>query len=177
MSEQKPRTAEPSSVPSVRDVDAIYRESDRLYYGVARDCGLSIASFWALVTIVINGGATTQAAIANEYFYSRQTVNSAVKNLEAKGLVAIACEGDDRRRKQVSLTPAGQAFCVEHICPAIDAEQRAFETLSVEERKEFVRLVRSYTDAMDDELGKITAGRKQPPADPEKGPSLSTGRQ
>lgn len=148
------------SVPNVRDVDVIYRETDRLYYEVARGCGLSETAFWSLVKIYEEGGRSTQAAIVSEYFYSRQTVNSAIKSLERKGLVTIAPDERDRRSKSVSLTDEGRKFCQLHIAPAVDAEQRAFESLTLEERTEFVRLVRAFTDAVDEELGQITRARE-----------------
>lgn len=149
--------------PGVRDIDAIYRETDRLYYEFARGCGLSTTAFWSLVSAVVGGGSTTQAHVANEYSFSRQTVNSAIKNLEAKGLVSIAVEAGDRRSKTVSLTEAGQAFCEEHVRPAVDAERRAFDSLGLAERREFVRLVRAYADAIDAELGKLRRGTPAPP--------------
>lgn len=148
------------SVPNVRDVDVIYRETDRLYYEVARGCGLSTTAFWSLVTIDISGGTSTQAAIVSEYFYSRQTVNSAIKTLERKGLVRISQDEQDRRTKLVSLTEEGREFCREHITPAVDAERRAFDSLTLEERQEFVRLIRAFTDAVDAELGQITRARE-----------------
>lgn len=141
--------------PTVRDIDLIYRETDRLYYEFARDCGLSTSAFWSLVSIVVRNGSATQAVIANEYSYSRQTVNSAIKSLESKGLVHIAREEGNRRSKTLRLTEAGESFCDKHVRPAVDAERRAFESLPVERRREFVALVRAYADAIDVELGKL----------------------
>lgn len=148
-----------SRVPSVRDIDLIYRETDRLYYEFARDCGLSTSAFWSLVSIVVRNGSATQAVIANEYSYSRQTVNSAIKSLESKGLVQSAREEGNRRSKTLRLTEAGEVFCDQHVRPAVDAERRAFESLSVEQRQEFVHLVRTYSDAIDNELRKLGAGK------------------
>ena len=59
-------------VPSVRTIDSIFRESDRLYYEVARGCGLSNAAFWSLVSIVIRGGAT-QGQIAEKLGYKNHS--------------------------------------------------------------------------------------------------------
>ncbi|MST60631.1 winged helix-turn-helix transcriptional regulator [Olsenella umbonata] len=145
-------------VPSVRTIDSIFRESDRLYYEVARGCGLSNAAFWSLVSIVIRGGAT-QGQIAEDTAYSRQTVNSAVKSLESRGLVAIGFEEGSRRNKTVSLTSEGTAFCARNVRPAMDAEERAFASLSLRDRREFARLVRIYVDAIDVELSCVMESR------------------
>lgn len=146
-------------MPDVRDIDVIYRETDRLYYEVARGCGLSLTAFWSLVAIVGRGGEATQASIAAEYSYSRQTVNSAIKSLKGKNLVRVESGRLDRRSRVVTLTDEGESFCAEHVRPAVEAERRAFESLSPEDRAEFVRLVRTYTDAIDRELGKLGDGR------------------
>lgn len=149
---------EGADVPSVRDLDVIFRETDHLYYEVARGCGLSNAAYWSLVSVVISGGTCTQAEIADDYAYSRQTVNSAVKSLVAKGYVTMDYADGSHRSKAIRLTEEGEVFCRQSIYPAVDAECRAFESLSPEERIEFVRLVRRYTDAIDGELGRLNEG-------------------
>ena len=42
--------------------------------------------------------------------------------------------------------------------PAIEAEDRAFASLSPEERAEFLRLAAAYTDAIDRELALLAPG-------------------
>ena len=78
--------------PTARDLDVLYRESDRLYYELARGCGLSDAAYWMLYEIVYCGGKATQRSLAQSFAYSRQTVNTAIKSLEAKGLVRLEFE-------------------------------------------------------------------------------------
>ena len=53
------------------------------------------------------------------------------------------------------LTSEGRSFADERIVPAIEAEERAFATLSPEERAEFLRLAAAYTGAIDDELTRL----------------------
>lgn len=63
-----------------------------------------------------------------------------------------------RKSKLVSLTSAGRAFSDERIVPAIEAEDRAFCALAPEERTEFLRLARLYTEAIDRELAAFKKG-------------------
>lgn len=91
--------------------------------------------------------------------YSKQTVNSALKTLEARGLVTLVPSDGDRRSKLVSLSEAGRAFADERIRPAISAEDRAFTSLAPEDRAELVRLVRAYATAIDAELARLREGR------------------
>ncbi len=140
---------------SARQLDALYQKTDKVYYELARGCGLSETAYWILYAVEVSGGAISQARIAEEFSYSRQTVNSALKTLEARGLVELTSLEGDRRSKAVTLTPEGRAFADERIVPAIEAEERAFATLSPAERAEFLRLAAAYTGAIDDELTRL----------------------
>ena len=142
-------TNEPK-VTSARQLDILYQKTDKVYYELARGCGLSETAYWILYAVEVSGGSATQARIAEEFSYSRQPVNSALKTL-----VELASSEGDRRAKVVSLTPEGRAFADERIVPAIEAEDRAFGTLLPEERAEFLRLADAYARAIDDELTRL----------------------
>lgn len=114
-----------------------------------------------MYALEVSGGSVTQGQIASDFSYSKQTVNSALKTLEARGLVALAPSADDRRSKLVSLTAAGRAFADERIRPAIAAEDRAFTSLAPAERAELVRLVRAYASAIDAEVARLRDERGQ----------------
>ena len=145
-------------ITSAREMDVLYRESDKLYYELARNCGLSETAYWILYAIEVSGGSITQREIASNFSYSKQTVNSALKTLEARGLVELDYVEGSRKSKLVSLTPDGRAFSDERIRPAIAAEDRAFTSLAHEERLELLRLVSAYTEAIDRELAKLKEG-------------------
>lgn len=150
----------PEAAPTARDIDVIYQETDRLYYELARGCGLSDSAYWILYDVLVAGGRTPQRGIGETHSFSRQTVNSSVKALEARGLVRLAFEEGSRKHKDVVLTEAGQAFCQEMMVPAMEAEQRAFASLPEDDRRAFVRLVRAYADAVDAELARLRAQRE-----------------
>lgn len=139
-------------VTSARALDVLYQKTDKIYYEFARGCGLSETAYWILYALEVSGGSATQSTIADEFSYSRQTVNSALKTLTSRGLVEVAPASPGSRAKLVALTPAGRAFSEERIVPAIAAEDRAFRSLSPEERAEFLRLAAAYTAAIDREL-------------------------
>lgn len=140
---------------SARELDVLFRATDKLYYEFARGCGLSDCAYWILYAIVVDGGQLAQSEISDRFSYSRQTVNSALDTLEARGLVERSFEAGSRKAKRVSLTSRGHAFCDERIAPAIAAEDRAFTSLDPAERGELVRLVSQYTGAIERELGRV----------------------
>ena len=147
-----------AEVASARQLDVLYQKTDKIYYEFARGCGLSETAYWILYALEVSGGSATQARIAEEFSYSRQTVNSALKTLEARGLAELSFVEGSRRKKLVRLTAAGRSFSAERIVPAIEAEDRAFASLSPEERAEFLRLAAAYTDAIDRELARLAPG-------------------
>lgn len=145
----------PVDAPQV--LDRLYNEVDRLYNEVARGCGISECAYWLLYGVEAGDGCATQAELAQQYSYSKQTVNSALKTLEAKGLVTLAAR-EGGRGKVIRLTKAGREFSQRHIVPAMEAERRAFASLAPRDRSELIRLVRAYTLAVDAELG-VLLGR------------------
>lgn len=142
---------------TARDIDVIYQETDRLYYELARGCGLSDSAYWILYDVLVDGGGTSLRRIGEDHCLSRQTVSSSVKSLEARGLVRLEYEEGSRRNKRVVLTDGGRAFCERLVEPAMQAEERAFRSLPEPDRREFVRLVRAYADAVDAELRALRA--------------------
>lgn len=152
------KNAEKDALVSARALDALYQKTDKIYYEFARGCGLSETAYWILYAVEVSGGSAAQAVIAEEFSYSKQTVNSALKTLEARGLVELRFAEGSRKAKVVTLTPVGRAFSDERIVPAIAAEDRAFSSLTAAERAEFLRLARAYTEAVDRELAAL-AGR------------------
>ena len=143
-------------VVSARELDVLYQKTDKIYYELARGCGLSETAYWILYALEVAGGSAPQAQIVAHFSFSKQTVNSALKSLEGRGLVELDFVEGSRRDKLVSLTADGRAFSAERIVPAIEAEDRAFSSLSPEERAEFLRLTAAYMDAIDRELALLT---------------------
>ena len=142
-------------VLTARDIDVLYQETDRLYYEVARGCGISESASWVLYAVLDADEPRTQAQIAEDHSLSRQTVSSSVRALEQRQLVRLDYAEGSRRDKVVVLTKEGQDFCVRYVKPAMEAERRAFASLGKADQQAFVRTARAYADAVDRELGKL----------------------
>ena len=142
------------SDPSPEELDYLYNEIDKLYHTFAHGCGISDCAYWMLYALEHAGGELPVGTLTTTWSYSKQTVNSALKTLEARGLVTLDYMEGSRKNKVAALTDAGRVFSEARIVPAIDAEHRAFATLAPEERRELVRLVRHYVDALDAEIGR-----------------------
>lgn len=141
---------------SVADLDIVYKETDRLYGVLAQRCGLSDCAYWIMYAVEYGGGYTTQREIAEDYSYSKQTINSAVQALKAKGFIELVEAPRDKRTKLITFTKAGKAFSKSNIEPGMKAEVRAFETLERDEQAELVRLATKYSLAVEVEVNKLS---------------------
>lgn len=143
-----------------RQMDCLYNETDRLYNGFVRSCGLSECAYWVMYEIEVSSGSASLRGMAEAFSLSKQTLSSAVKSLEAKGLIELSFEEGSRKNKVASFTEAGRAFSRERIVPAIEAESRAFGSLEPEERERLVALVSKYARAIRRELDALKKGEK-----------------
>ena len=82
---------------------------DDLYRCAAKQCGISECAFWILYTLRAEERQFTQAEICEFLIEPKQTVNSALKKLEAEGYLTLSA-GADQRSKRVCLTEKGERF-------------------------------------------------------------------
>lgn len=120
----------------------ICKQTDDLYRVLARRTGLSDSAFCVLYLLGAAEDGCLQKDICDWFWLSKQTVHSAVQQLEQDGLlVREAGPGRDRR---LLLTEAGQAFVRTHLYPVYQIEEAAFCDLSADERREMLRLMHQY---------------------------------
>ena len=118
-------------------------ELDNVYSMFAKACGLSDAEYWSLV--LIHEGVETQAQISGQLYLSRQTLNSAFKQLVRKGLVRLEPYEDNQRAKRASLPEAGRRFVSMHVIRMHEIEEQAWQRMPPEERTALTALTRKYT--------------------------------
>ena len=136
------------------------KELEQLYHAYARRASVSDAALWLLYVIRLSGNNLTQAAICTDWHYPPQTINSALKRLEAQGLAALAPAAGSKRDKTVRLTPEGCCIAESIIDPLIDAGRSALADLSPEDRSALVSLSRRYLDLLGERLGMLGGGAR-----------------
>jgi MarR family transcriptional regulator, temperature-dependent positive regulator of motility len=107
----------------------------------AQGVDMTSVQFAALVALRDNPGVD-QATLAQLIAYDRATIGGVVDRLERKGWVSRAVNKDDRRARQLSLTPEGSATlsCVSPVIETLQADILA--PLSPRERDQFIALAR-----------------------------------
>ncbi|MGN8854937.1 MarR family winged helix-turn-helix transcriptional regulator [Collinsella sp. HCP28S3_H5] len=133
------------------DFDRLLNRLDHIYSEFSRACGLSDCAYWMLVDTSTAGGSIAVSRLTSEWFYSKQTINSAIKTLTARGFATLEFAEGSRKNKIVRLTEAGMRFAEQYALPAQEAEQQAFEVLEPWEQREIMRLIEKFSHALGDE--------------------------
>lgn len=140
-----------NSAVTLVDFDRLLNGLDHIYSEFSRACGLSDCAYWMLVDTSTAGGSIAVSRLTSEWFYSKQTINSAIKTLTARGFATLEFAEGSRKNKVVRLTEAGMRFAEQYALPAQEAEQQAFEVLEPWEQREIMRLIDKFSHALGDE--------------------------
>lgn len=133
----------------------LYKEMDEIYHQYARDHGISDTALWLLYSLDTGDGPYTQREICAEWHYPPQTLNSALKTLEKKGLVALEPVYGNQKNKQVILTKQGQAVASQVIRPLIHAERQSFQALSEDEKETLLALTQKYVELLRSKIQEV----------------------
>ena len=142
----------------IRAYNSQYKEGSELYHRLARHCGLSDSAFWILYTLREAEGPVSQTGLCRELYLSKQTVNSALKNLEEAGYLRLVSAPDNRKNKEIRLTPMGEELLRRTADPVFEMEERAFLRLTEEEREAILRLGRRNLDLLREEAERLLGG-------------------
>lgn len=140
-----------NSAVALVDFDRLLNGLDHIYSEFSRACGLSDCAYWMLVDTSTAGGSIAVSRLTSEWLYSKQTINSAIKTLTARGFATLEFAEGSRKNKVVRLTEAGMRFAEQYALPAQEAEQQAFEVLEPWEQREIMRLIEKFSHALGDE--------------------------
>lgn len=134
------------------EYNQLFRELDNLYHNYAKSCGLSDSTLWILYSIYEDKEIHTQKDLCESWSYSKQTVNSSMKNLIANGYIKLTALSENRKNKQMVLTESGEELVQRFIAPLMNAEQNAFSRLSSDEQNKFLKLTKKHVDLLQAEI-------------------------
>lgn len=134
----------------------IYKENNDLYRGVAKALGVSDSVFWILYSLREQSRGATQSEICNMLYEPKQTVNSALKKMEAEGYITMASH-PDRRRKLLVLTQKGEELAEKTADKVLALECSALKEMSEADRQAFLRLFQTYTEILKEKISSITS--------------------
>lgn len=133
-------------------LDRLYRKQGDLYHEYASYYGLSDIAFWILYTLCGADETYTQNQIADLWHFPRQSVNSAVSSLVKEGYIFLEKLSVARNNKALRLTEKGVEFCQRAIFPFYEMENRIFNKMSEDERKQFFALSAKQCELLEQEI-------------------------
>lgn len=119
------------------------------HFGKAKGQMMIIWTLWDF------GRPCTQKEICDDWYENKQTVNSAAKKLIDEGYIDIAPSPENFREKLLILTEKGKFFAMRTVGKMLEAEKRAFASLSEEEQNELLRIHNKHYELLKKEFDKI----------------------
>ena len=132
-----------------------HKKMNVIYHNYAKSAGLSDAAFWLIYSLYERGRPCTQKDLCNSWLYAPQTINTALKGLEQKGLIALSFLPGNKKNKQISFTKDGEALLQMKILPLVQAEERSFERLGEEEREKLITITQKHIALLEEEITQI----------------------
>ena len=128
----------------VKRYNYLISEIEAVYHEAALRFGLSDSAMMTLYVLSGQGGTCALADLPYYTGLTKQTLNSAVRKLEAEGVLESVAVG--ARKKELRLTDTGKQLCAKTVERLIEAENALFEAWKPEERQLYLALTKRYLD-------------------------------
>jgi DNA-binding MarR family transcriptional regulator len=100
---------------------------------------------WALLWFLSQAGSLTPIALSREAGIQKASATAVIESLKKRKLIRGEPDRNDRRKVNLSLTPAGEKLMKELIAYAAETNALARRRLSSEEHETLFRLLRTVT--------------------------------
>lgn len=137
----------------IRRINFLASEMDSIYHQASLRLGISDSVSITLYTIQDRGENCLLSDVYKSSGVSRQTINSAIRKLEADGMLSLAPYAG--RSKKIVLTDKGRDFIRQTVAKLLEAETRAFDGWSEEEIKTYIGLMGKYTESLRKQLNQL----------------------
>lgn len=142
-----------TSYDKLQRVNCLANELDRLYHTAARKLGVSDSVLCILYLIYEKGDGCLLYDICSESGLHKQTINSALRNLEKDGILYL--EQDRGKSKRIRLTEKGKLYTERTAARLYEAESNAFSHWTEEELGQYLRCTKKHIDTFREEIQKI----------------------
>ncbi len=133
---------EKSSLSSLKRYNHLVGEIDAVYHEASLKLGMSDSISKILYTICNVGSSCLLHDICKQTGLSKQTVHSAIRNLEAKEMVTLELVGG--KSKKVCLTEKGEIFAQKTARRLIDMENRILSSWPKEDVQTYLELTERF---------------------------------
>lgn len=134
-------------------INYLNTELDSLYHSASLKLGMSDSVSIVLYSLCDLGNGCLLSDIYKNSGISKQTVNSAVRKLEADGIIYL--ELSDGKKKKVLLTDKGKDYIEKTAARIRRAETDAFNSWREEDVRTYIRLMEKYNDCFREQIKKL----------------------
>lgn len=129
----------------IHRINYLNAELDALYHHAALKLGLADSSMRVLYTICDNGDSCMLSDICKQSGISKQTVNSALRKLEAEGILFL--ERQAGKAKKACLTAKGKAYANQTVDRLFEMECNAFSSWTEDQIDMQLNLMAQYVES------------------------------
>lgn len=137
----------------VQRVNCLTNDLDALYHQAARKMGISDSVLIVLYMIHEKGDGCLLYEICKGSGISKQTINSALRKLEADDILYL--KQDKGKTKRVYLTGKGKAYMLQTAGRLLEAESDAFHDWTKEELEMYLKLLEKYNCSFREQIEKM----------------------
>lgn len=128
----------------IHQINHLASEMESLYHQASLKLGITDSVSIVLYTIHTTVGICLLGDVCKKSGASKQTVNSAIRRLEADGILYL--EQYSGRAKKIVLTEKGKKYVDKTVAKLYEAEVRAFESWTEKETTTYISLMKKYVD-------------------------------
>lgn len=125
-------------------------EINGFYHMISMKMGMSDSESMILYMLYDIQRPITQSDIAKSTGLSKQTINSAIRNLEKDGIVVL--EKLNEKAKHIVVTEKGREIIRQKILPIVEIEERVLHSWSEEELELFLELTERFKEQFGKEV-------------------------
>ncbi|GFZ31643.1 MarR family transcriptional regulator [Clostridium zeae] len=129
-------------------------EINNIYHVWAREHGIQDTTLFVFYIIKNSSDGCTQNKICSKLLLPKQTVSLILSGLEKDGYIFREVNPEDRRNKIVKLTEKGEEFAKPILEEMKQLEIRAFNKMSLEQRRSVVEGFKILSDSLADSFQK-----------------------
>lgn len=138
---------------SIHRINYLNAELNALYHNASLKLGLTDSASIVLYTIYDNGGNCLLSDIYKQSGISKQTVNSAIRNLEKENIIFL--EQHSGRAKKVVLTDTGKEYAQKTVARLFDIEAAAFSSWTDDEINTHIGFMEKYIESFRVQVDKL----------------------
>lgn len=135
-------------------INKLNKELDEMYHKIAVHYNLSDSNFWVLYELYEKKIPCTQKEICDDWYYSKQTINSAIKSLEKLGYINKGYEENNKTNKKIGLTKKGTEICEKTVKQVMQMEEKAFSRIEEKELDAVIETLQKTLYSLKEEINK-----------------------